>query len=46
MIDFDADKAQEILADFGAECGCYEVGSWCYDREGEPTHLANEECNN
>ena len=32
------------LYDFKAECGCYEVGDCCYDRDGDLTHMANEEC--
>ena len=41
------DKQQELLQDAKAECGCrYEIGEWCYDKFGEITHLAGEECNN
>ena len=40
------DKQREYVADFAAECGCYELRGFCYDREGEPTHQAGEECNN
>lgn len=34
----------ERLTDVSAECGCYEVAGYCYDRTGEPTHEANAEC--
>lgn len=37
---------EEKLIDVTNECGCYELGDWCYDREGEVTHLPSEECNN
>lgn len=39
------DKQQELLQDAKAGCGCYEIGGWCYDRSGELTHSAGEECN-
>lgn len=39
------DKEQELLDDVTAGCGCYRLGDVCYDREGNPTHEANEECN-
>jgi hypothetical protein len=35
----------EYLLDLKAPCGCYEMGDWCYDKDGNPTHLADEECN-
>ena len=40
------DKQMEYVADCGAECGCYELGDFCYDREGNPTHETGGECNN
>ncbi len=40
------DKDIELLNDQKAECGCYEVGEQCYDKQGEPTHLTSEDCNN
>lgn len=38
------DKEQELLLDNKDGCGCYIVGDWCYDKEGNTTHSANEEC--
>jgi len=38
-------KDETKLIDIKNECGCYELGEWCYDREGNPTHLSEEECN-
>ena len=38
------DKQREFLQDVTGECGCYELGDVCYDRQGEYTHEANEEC--
>lgn len=32
------------LQDITNECGCYELGEMCYDKQGNPTHLTNEEC--
>lgn len=40
------DKQQELLNDMKGECGCYQLGDLCYDREGNPTHEVGEECNN
>jgi hypothetical protein len=33
------------LQDLKEECGCYELGDFCYDRQGNPTHARGEECN-
>jgi len=41
----DNDKAQEYISDALNDCGCYEVGDFCYDREGNPTHPSGEKCN-
>jgi hypothetical protein len=35
----------EKLLDVKNNCGCYELGDTCYDKEGNPTHGTNEECN-
>ncbi len=39
------EKQKELLNDVTGDCGCYELGDYCFDREGEPTHVSNEECN-
>ena len=39
------DKELELLNDVKEGCGCYFVGDWCYDREGNRTHHINQECN-
>lgn len=39
------DELYEKLYDVTAECGCYEHEEYCYDREGNPTHPSDEECN-
>lgn len=40
----DSEKAREYQLDVTAACGCYELGDYCYDRKGNPTHASNEEC--
>lgn len=35
---------QEYLNDIKNNCGCYQLGDECYDREGDFTHSSNEEC--
>ena len=42
----DYENIAEKLNDVSAGCGCYELGDWCYDHDGEPTHEAGQECNN
>ena len=39
------DKQEELFNDAKAECGCYKIGDWCYDKWGDTTHSAKEECN-
>ena len=39
------EKEIELLQDLENKCGCYELGDYCYDREGNPTHSNLEECN-
>jgi len=41
----DADKVDEMRHDLTISCGCIELGDYCYDRLGNPTHASNEECN-
>lgn len=38
-------KAEELLSDLREPCGCYVLGDWCYDRDGNITHGVDEECN-
>lgn len=40
------DKQSELLSDVKAACGCYELGTACYDRQGNYTHESREECVN
>jgi len=40
------DKSIEYINDVTADCGCLELGDYLYDMQGNPTHLANEECTN
>lgn len=40
------DNAMDKVYDYLAECGCYELGDMLYDREGDFTHMLNEECIN
>ena len=39
-------KEIELINDMKAECGCYEFGESCFDRDGNYTHQVKEECNN
>lgn len=34
----------DTLQDLKNTCGCYELGSFCYDKTGEPTHAVGEQC--
>lgn len=38
------EKQEELLNDVKGECGCYVLGDYCYDKEGNPTHAVGEEC--
>ena len=40
------DRDREYINDALADCGCYEVGGYRYDRLGNKTHSPEEECNN
>jgi len=39
------DKNYEYLIDASSECGCIERGDWCFDKDGDPTHASDEDCN-
>lgn len=46
-MEMEQDKQQELLNDLkSGQCSCYELGNACYDKQGDYTHEASEECNN
>ena len=45
-MEYTDDEIREKSDEFKVECGCYGLGDFMYDKDGDKTHLANEECNN
>lgn len=44
MKDIKQNKNIELLQDAKGNCGCYELGNYYYDNDGDPTHAINEKC--